>query len=59
MLGGALLVAPALTEGATTVDAYLPPGLWYSLAQNTTVDTRTAARWGPGGVHSNFKLFWD
>lgn len=40
MVGGSLMVAPALTPGASSVDAYFPPGLWYGLWDNSTVDTR-------------------
>jgi alpha-glucosidase len=31
MLGSAILVSPVLFEGATTVDAYFPQGLWYCI----------------------------
>jgi len=31
MIGGALLVSPVLTEGATTVTAYFPQATWYDL----------------------------
>ncbi|XP_063961375.1 lysosomal alpha-glucosidase-like isoform X2 [Lytechinus pictus] len=30
MLGGAVLVSPVLTQGATSVSATFPPGRWYS-----------------------------
>eukprot|EP00057_Strongylocentrotus_purpuratus_P032922 XP_789388.3 PREDICTED: lysosomal alpha-glucosidase [Strongylocentrotus purpuratus] len=31
MLGGAVLVSPVLTQGATSVSASFPPGRWYSI----------------------------
>lgn len=41
MLGPALMVAPALEPGATSVTAYFPVGQWYSLADNATVAANT------------------
>lgn len=37
MVGPSLLVSPVLEQGATSVHAYFPPGLWHSL-------------WGDGGT---------
>jgi alpha-glucosidase (family GH31 glycosyl hydrolase) len=31
MIGDALLVTPVLQQGVDTVDAYFPPGVWYSV----------------------------
>ena len=38
MLGGAVLISPVLTEGATTVVATFPAGRWYD---NYGVSTRS------------------
>lgn len=43
MLGDALLVTPVLDEGATSVTAYFPKGLWYSLYDYTAVDASAGA----------------
>lgn len=34
MVGHALLVSPVLQQGATSVEAYFPPGTWHSLWDN-------------------------
>jgi alpha-glucosidase (family GH31 glycosyl hydrolase) len=38
MLGDSLLVAPVTTEGATNVEAYLPPGDWVDAFTGETVE---------------------
>ncbi|KAK9845865.1 hypothetical protein WJX81_004565 [Elliptochloris bilobata] len=38
LLGDSLLVSPVVTEGATSVTAYLPPATWYSLYTLEAVD---------------------
>jgi alpha-glucosidase len=38
MLGPWLLVAPAVTEGATTRDVYLPAGRWFEVPSGAIVD---------------------
>jgi len=40
MIGGALLVSPALEQGQTTVDAYFPQGIWYDLNRGEIIDVR-------------------
>jgi hypothetical protein len=30
LLGEGLLVSPAVQQGVASVDAYIPPGVWYS-----------------------------
>jgi alpha-glucosidase len=41
MLGPWLLVAPAVTQGATTRSLYLPAGRWYDYASDAIVDGQT------------------
>jgi alpha-glucosidase len=41
MLGPWLLVAPALTQGATTLSIYLPAGRWYDYESDAIVDGPT------------------
>jgi alpha-glucosidase len=41
MLGPWLLVAPAVTQGATTRSIYLPAGRWYDFASDAIVDGPT------------------
>ena len=43
MLGGSLLVAPAVEMGKDTVDVYLPEGTWYGLFDGKTY---------PAGTHT-------
>ena len=38
MLGNALMVAPVLQPGVTSVSAYFPEGTWYSLYDHSLVD---------------------
>ncbi|MCB9578137.1 MAG: hypothetical protein H6717_14020 [Polyangiaceae bacterium] len=38
MIGDALLVAPVLTEGATSRSVYLPPGTWFDVWTGQSVD---------------------
>ncbi|KAK9814514.1 hypothetical protein WJX72_007179 [[Myrmecia] bisecta] len=45
LLGDSLLISPCLHQGATTVDAYFPSGLWYSVWDHRPVDARA------GGVN--------
>ena len=43
MLGDAVMVSPVLTQGATSVDAYFPQGLWYSFQERTLAVDASAA----------------
>jgi alpha-glucosidase (family GH31 glycosyl hydrolase) len=46
MVGDGLLVSPVLEQGATSVTAYFPPGLWYAFAsRQLQVDSSSAGRW--------------
>ena len=43
MLGSGILVSPVLNQGATSVSAYFPQGLWYNLFTRTLeIDSSTA-----------------
>jgi len=44
MLGDALMVAPVLDQGATSVTAYFPAGVWYSLYDFSAVDATGGGR---------------
>lgn len=44
MLGDALLVAPILSQGASTLSAYFPKGLWYNLYNYSTIDTSSGGQ---------------
>jgi len=43
MLGSAVLVSPVITQGATSVDAYFPQGLWYSFQDRSLAIDASAA----------------
>lgn len=42
--GEGLLVSPVLEEGATSVSAYFPPGVWYACSATTVVRFYSSAR---------------
>ncbi|KAK9790964.1 hypothetical protein WJX73_005820 [Symbiochloris irregularis] len=41
MIGDGLMVAPCLQENGTSVEAYFPQGMWYSLYDGTATDAST------------------
>jgi len=43
MLGNAILVSPVLTQGANSVDAYFPQGLWYDFKSRALAIDSSAA----------------
>ncbi len=43
MLGNAILVSPVLTQGANSVDAYFPQGLWYDFKTRALAIDASAA----------------
>jgi alpha-glucosidase (family GH31 glycosyl hydrolase) len=43
MLGSAILVSPVLTQGATSVSAYFPQGLWYDFQRRALAVDASAA----------------
>lgn len=42
--GDALLISPILRRGANSTQAYFPPGLWYSLYDDSVVNTTSGGR---------------
>ena len=44
MLGDALLVAPILSQGTSTLSAYFPQGVWYNLYKHSTIDTSSGGQ---------------
>jgi alpha-glucosidase len=49
MLGESLLISPVITQGATSVTAYFPEGLWYAITANefsyVPVDATSAGKY--------------
>lgn len=46
MVGSAVLISPVLDQGATSVNAYFPPALWYSFAdRRLSVDSTAGGVW--------------
>lgn len=43
MIGDGLMVVPCLQENGTSVNAYFPQGMWYSIYNYVPVDASTAA----------------
>jgi len=44
MLGDALLVAPILSQGISSLSAYFPQGVWYNLYNYTAIDTSSSGQ---------------
>lgn len=44
MLGDALLVAPILSQGTSTLSAYFPQGVWYNLYNYSATDTSSGGQ---------------
>ena len=44
MLGDALLVAPILSQGTSTLSAYFPQGVWYNLYNYSAIDTSSGGQ---------------
>ena len=44
MLGDALLVAPILSQGTSTLSAYFPQGVWYNLYNFSAIDTSSGGQ---------------
>ncbi len=44
MLGDALLVAPILSQGTSSLSAYFPQGVWYNLYNYTAIDTSSSGQ---------------
>ncbi len=46
MVGSSILVSPVVDQGATSVTAYFPSGLWYSFAERKlSIDATTGGIW--------------